>query len=225
MPARYLGHSAFVFEDDAGARILIDPFGNPADGARWFVKPFPPLEVDLAAVTHDHFDHNAVGALPPGTEVMSGAGERRVGAMRITGVEDVHSGQAGENGMANVIYVIDHNNVRYCHLGDNRHDLPDGVRGLLGKVDVLMVGVDDSSHLMSHENVGELVKSLAPSVVIPMHYLVEGLTSAGSTLGGMERWARSQGRRRPLRQSAIRIDRRGMPYEREVWLVPAELRG
>lgn len=222
MAVRYLGHCAFLFEDDAGRRLLIDPFGDPAGGA-WFVRRFPSMEVDLAAVTHDHFDHNAVDTLPGATQIMSGSGERRVGEMRIIGVSDLHSGLSGERGMVNVIYLVELNGVRYCHLGDNRWDIPDEVRTRLGNVDVLMVPVDDSCHLLSYEEVDRLVDSLSPSVVIPMHYYIDGLTTVESTLGGIDRWSRLQPRRRPLRQPAIRIDRRGMPYEREVWLVPAEL--
>ena len=67
MSVRYLGHCAFLFEDATGESLLIDPFGNGgSEHNHWFTKPFPPLEVDLVAVTHDHFDHNAVFALPVG---------------------------------------------------------------------------------------------------------------------------------------------------------------
>ena len=93
MSVRYLGHCAFLFEDVTGESLLIDPFGNgSSEYDQWFVKEFPPLEVDLVAVTHDHFDHNAVSALPDGTPLMDRAGIRQVGNTTITGVSDIHSG-------------------------------------------------------------------------------------------------------------------------------------
>ena len=73
MSVTYLGHAAFLFEDSSGEKVLIDPFGNDEENY-WFLKSFPSLEVDLVAVTHDHFDHNAVEALPSGTPVMVEAG-------------------------------------------------------------------------------------------------------------------------------------------------------
>lgn len=224
MSVRYLGHCAFLFEDVTGESLLIDPFGNGSSGYdHWFLKQFPSLEVDLVAVTHDHFDHNAVSALPDGTPCIDSAGTRQVGNTTITGISDVHSGSSGRNGMENVIYMVEHEGVRFCHIGDNRHDIPDNTLAQLGKVDVLMITVDDSCHLLTYEEVNHLVESLSPMVVIPMHYRVEGLSTDGAELAGPEGWVRTQSPRRTLRRSSFRIDRRGLPYEREVWMIPAEL--
>ena len=222
MSVTYLGHAAFLFEDSSGERTLIDPFGNDAENY-WFLKTFPSLEVDLVAVTHDHFDHNAVDALPGGTSVMTDAGIRQVGNTTVTGVRDLHSGESGRAGMVNVIYLIEHEGVRYCHVGDNRHDIPEDVIGQLGKVDVLFAPADDSCHLLTFDEVDTLVDVLDPKIVIPMHYYIEGLTTVESMLGGPNGWVRKQSPRRTIRQPRMRIDRRGLPYEREVWTVRAEL--
>ncbi len=222
MSVRYLGHCAFLFEDTTGESLLIDPFGNSEED-HWFLKSFPSLNVDLIAVTHDHFDHNAISALPAGTPLMNGEGTRQVGQTMITGVSDVHSGISGRNGMENVIYVIEHEGVRYCHIGDNRHDMPDDTVAGLGRIDALMVTVDDSCHLLTYGEVDFLVESLSPKVVIPMHYHIEGLTADDSGLKGPGGWVRTQSPRRTLQRSSFRVDRRGMPYEREVWTIPAEL--
>ncbi len=224
MSVRYLGHCAFLFEESTGESLLIDPFGNgSSEHDHWFLKPFPSLEVDLVAVTHDHFDHNAVSALPDGTPRMDSAGTRQVGNTTITGISDIHSGSSGRNGMENVIYLVEHEGVRYCHIGDNRHDIPDDVIARLGKVDALMVPVDDSCHLLTFQEVNQLVESLSPMVVIPMHYRIEGLSTETADLEGHQSWARTQSPRRTMRRSSFRIDRRGLPYEREVWTIPAEL--
>ena len=218
MTVRYLGHCAFLFEESSGERLLIDPFGNDADND-WFLTPFPSLSVDLVAVTHDHFDHNATHALPDGTPVMAGDGQRTVGNTTITGVRDLHAGKSGLAGMENVIYVVEHEGVRYCHLGDNRPDPPDATIAQLGKVDALFLPIDDSERLMTLDQADALVERLSPMIVIPMRYYIEGLTSPSSKLGGPDRWYRRQPRRRPLRRPTMRVDRRGLPYEREAWWV------
>ena len=222
MSVTYLGHSAFLFEESSGERVLIDPFGNDHQN-HWFLRSFPALDVDLAAVTHDHFDHNAVGALPDETPVMLEAGTRRIGSTIVTGVRDLHSGTSGKAGMANVIFLIEHEGVRYCHVGDNRHDIPQDVTQQLGKVDVLMAPADDSCHLLAFDEVDALVDALDPKIVIPIHYYIDGLTTLESTLEGPDGWVRKQSPRRTVRKSQMRIDRRGLPYEREVWTVWAEL--
>ena len=222
MTVSYLGHCAFLFEESSGERLLIDPFGNDADND-WFLAPFPSLAVDLVAVTHDHFDHNAIAALPDGTPAMAGNGTRTVGGTTITGIRDLHAGKSGAAGMENIIYVVEHEGVRFCHLGDNRPDPSDDVIAQLGKVDALFLPVDDSEHLITLDEADALVERISPMIVIPMHYYIEGLTTAGSTLGGPDRWYRRQPRRRPLRRATMRVDRRGLPYEREAWLVRPEL--
>ena len=221
MSVTYLGHCAFLFEDSSGESLLIDPFGNDADN-NWFLASFPPLSVDLVAITHDHFDHNAVDALPNGTPVLGAGMRQTVGDTVVTGVPDLHSGRSGLAGMVNTIYVVEHEGVRYCHLGDNRSDIPGHVQQQLGNVDVLMIPVDDSCHLLTFEQVDSLVETFSPSVVIPMHYYIEGLTTVASTLAGPDAWVRKQSPRRRLRRPTMRIDRRGLPYEREVWVVSAD---
>ncbi len=226
MSVRYLGHCAFLFEDITGDSLLIDPFGNgSSEYDNWFIKEFPPLEVNLVAVTHDHFDHNAVSALPDGTPMLDRAETRHVGNTTVTGVSDIHSGISGRNGMENVIYVVEHEGVRYCHIGDNRHDIPSDALEGLGRIDVLMVTVDDSCHLLTFDQVDHLLHLVSPRVVIPMHYRIEGLSTVEAELEGPERWVRTQSPRRTMRRSSFRIDRRGMPYEREIWTIPAELAG
>lgn len=222
MSVTYMGHSSFLFEDASGERVLIDPFGNDEEN-HWFLKSFPSLEVDLVAVTHDHFDHNAVDELPSGTQVMAEAGTRVAGNTTVTGVRDLHCGASGRAGMANVIFLVEHEGVRFCHVGDNRHDIPEDVIKQLGKVDVLMTPADNSCHLLTFDEVDALVDALDPKIVIPMHYYIDGLTTVESTLEGPDGWVRKQSPRRTVRQPRMRIDRRGLPYEREVWTVWAEL--
>lgn len=226
MSVRYLGHCAFLFEEATGESLLIDPFGNgSSEYDHWFLKPFPSLEVDLVALTHDRFDQNAVSVLPEDIPKLNREGTMQVGNTTITGVSDIHSGSSGRSRMENIIYVVEHEGVRYCHIGQNRHNIPDNVTERLGRVDVLMVPVDDSCHLLTYDEVNHLVESLSPMVVIPMHYRVEGLSTADAELEGPEGWVRTQSPRRTMRRSSFRIDRRGLPYEREVWTIPAELAG
>lgn len=215
---RYLGHRAFAFEDGGGARVIIDPFGvSPSDNR--FLKPFPPMEADLVAITHDHFCDSAADTPPaPGAEIMDAPGLRQVGGITVTGMADIHAGESGRGGMANVIYVVEMGGVRYCHMGDNRPDPPPATIKALGKIDALLISVDDSERLMPHEDVDRLIAAIDPKIVIPMGYRIEGLTPPESPLLGVERWAKTQPRRRPLRRADIRIDRRGLPYEREAWL-------
>ena len=216
----YHGHCAFLWTSPQGVRVLIDPFGNSAD-SHWFLRPFPTVEADVALVTHHHFDHNAVQGLPGRPTLLRGPGELRLGDITVRGVRDLHAGSSGVRGMSNTIFVIETEGVRFCHIGDNRHDVPGEVRARLGDVDVLMVTVDDSCHLLTYQQVGQLVELISPHVVVPMHYYTEGLTTESSTLMPPDDWLATHGRVRRLNPGPVEISRKHLPDEREVWVLSA----
>jgi len=46
-----------------------------------------------------------------------------------------------------------------------------------------MVPIDETNHLLTYEEVDQVVVCLAPAVLIPIHYFVPGLTDPASPLG------------------------------------------
>ena len=78
------------------------------------------------------------------------------------------------------MFRLEVNGVSFLHIGDNRADWPPEVARAVGDVDVLMVTVDDSIHLLTYDEVDGLIDRLQPRVVIPMHYAIPGITSAGN---------------------------------------------
>tara|TARA_B100000315_G_scaffold238692_1_gene256737 strand:+ start:2074 stop:2754 length:681 start_codon:yes stop_codon:yes gene_type:complete len=217
----YLGHCAFLWRTELGRTLLIDPYGDPVDG-RLFLRAFPPVESDVVAVTHDHFDHNELDALPGHPTVLRGAGSFRLDDLSVTGVMDLHSGRSGQRGMVNIVFVVEVSGVRFCHIGDNRHDLSCEVRQDIGGVDVLMVTVDDSSHLLTNEQVDILVQSLSPRVVVPMHYYIPDLTAVESTLETPDGWLATQSSVRRLGSPEVEISPEGLPANREAWVFDAK---
>ena len=120
--------------------------------------------------------------------------------------------------MRNVIFMVECEGVRYCHIGDNRSDIPDDVREQLGDVDVLMITVDDSRHLLNDEQVDSLIALMSPRVVVPMHYYIKNLTTDSSGLLSPDEWLTSQKAVRKLNAHTTRISREDLPSEREVWV-------
>ena len=221
MRLTYFGHCAFGWTSPSGTRVLIDPFGNRPD-RHWFLKPFPKLTADAVLVTHDHFDHNAVERVAGCPAVLTGVdGDISFdgGDIFARAVPDLHVPGHGTPAMTNAIFVVEAEGVRYCHIGDNRHDIPGAVREQIEDVDVLMVTVDDSCHLLTFEQVNELVRLMSPRVVVPMHYYVEGLTTEKSTLQPPERWLARQSGVRILDTSSIELRPADLPDRREVWVL------
>ena len=214
---RYLGHASFQWTSPAGVRVLIDPFDDPENG-RWFVRAFPPVETDLLLVTHAHFDHDAVHRVPGTPTILRGRGEFRRDDVSIRAVNEVHSTQGGRIDISNIVFLLQAGGVRFCHVGDNRVPLANHALEALGRVDVLMAPVDESRHLIEYDEVGSLIESLGPRVVIPMHYFIPGLTHVASTLQPVDGWLALQPRVRRLDTHTLTISPEDLPGEREVWV-------
>jgi L-ascorbate metabolism protein UlaG (beta-lactamase superfamily) len=219
----YIGHASFLWTAPDGTRVLIDPYQDPANGPAWFEDGFPPVEADLAVSTHDHFDHNAVDMVPGSPVLLIGPGEFEAPGIRVTAVPEVH---AGKWVMPNSLVVVESGGVKFVHCGDNRFDLESEAVEAVGQVDVVMVAVDDSQHLMSWDEVWHLAMAFSPRVIVPMHYLLPGVVRLLSTLLGIERWLESLPsniRVRRLPGNEMRFSPRVLPGRGciEVWVYSA----
>ena len=217
MKLTYFGHCAFRWETPGGVTVMADPYRNQA-GRYWFTRLFPEVHCDLGLITHAHFDHDAAGRLPEAASVLRMPGEFSTGDLRIKGVRDLHSGASRLRDFPNVMFRLEVDGVSYLHIGDNRADWPPEVARAVGDVDVLMVTVDDSVHLLTYDEVDALVDRLQPRVVVPMHYAIPGITSAECELLPPERWLERQQTVRRIDSWQAEFTSSALPSSTEVWL-------
>ena len=196
---------------------MADPYRNQA-GRYWFSRLFPQVHCDLGLITHAHFDHDAADRLPEAASVLRMPGEFRAGDLNIRGVGDFHSGPSRLSDFPNVMFRLEVNGVSFLHIGDNRVDWPPEVAQAVGDVDVLMVTVDDSIHLLTYDEVDSLVQRLQPRVVVPMHYAIPGITSAECELLPPEGWLERQRTVRRLESHEADFASGLLPSSTEVWL-------
>ncbi len=213
---RYLGHSAWSWKSPAGVRVVIDPYDNTHPwNWRWFLRSFPEIDADVVLITHDHFDQNAVWKVSGDPQVVREAQQLELEDVAICGVQDQH---ASPDAMPNTIFMVETCGIRFCHLGDNRAELPEAAVDAIGRVDVLMLPVDDSSHLLRFWEVNQLVSTLKPRVVVPVHYIIPGLTDPGSTLLSPVTWLGTQSRVKSVGDKMAFADRDDLPPNQEVWV-------
>ena len=141
---------------------MADPYRNAA-GRYWFTRLFPEVRCDLGLITHAHFDHDAVERLPEAASILRMPGEFAAGDLQIRGVGDLHSGASRLRDFSNVMFRLEAGGVSFLHIGDNRAEWPAEVSRAVGDVDVLLVTVDDSKHLLTYEQVDSLVAAAAPA--------------------------------------------------------------
>lgn len=172
----------------------------------------------MVLVTHPHFDHDAVDRVRGEPTIVRGALQLEGTDFRIRGFAGRHARHYGtEFGQQNVIFTVEVAGVSFCHLGDNRAELPEDFLVAVGKVDVLVVPVDGNDHLLTPEEVDLVVDALDPRVILPVHYRIDGLTDAGAPLGGIEGWLAGQPNVRSIEAARVTLSQPELPASREVW--------
>jgi L-ascorbate metabolism protein UlaG (beta-lactamase superfamily) len=213
----YLGHAAFKWVTPSGTRIVIDPYRNPTQG-RWFDRPFPEVEADLVLVTHAHFDHDAIDQVKGTPEVFDQAGVRCGADYVVRGITGHHA-RPEAYGEDNRVFVIRVNQVLFCHWGDNDPQVLDDLSHRWGPIDVLMLPVDESEHILTLPQIAEVTGRLSPKAIIPTHYFIPGLTSPRSTLEPIDGWLAGQSSVIKISASGVAISPEALPRgQQEVWV-------
>jgi L-ascorbate metabolism protein UlaG (beta-lactamase superfamily) len=178
MDIRWFGQSAFLLTGTK--RVLIDPFG-PMDGlaARGIVFGYPPIagiEADLVLITHEHHDHNAVGAADGSPVVIrSTAGTIDSPVGEVVAVAAEHDGRAGTERGPNTIFRFGLDGLRICHLGDlGQPALRPEQEQAIGEVDVLFIPVGGGP-TVGGEAAAAIVRALRARLVVPMHYRTDAV--------------------------------------------------
>lgn len=214
----YYGHCAFLWETGQGSRVLADPYRNREDRF-WFTRKFPKIHCEVGLITHAHFDHDAAERLPETASLLRSPGELKYQDVSVRGIGDFHSNPRGNTpDFPNVMYRLEADGLRFLHLGDNRADWPNEVTDSVGEVDVLMVTVDDSNHLLTYQEVDSIIGRLRPKVVIPMHYQVPGLIPDSAGLLPADGWLETRPRVKRLGRDSAAFSTQDLPDATEIWV-------
>ena len=212
----YFGSSAFKITSPSGITLMIDPWRNhPSRKWDWYFDDFPLTEVDIGISSHAHFDHDALHLLDAHVLLDRLIGTYTFGDIKITGIADKHAtdSSAAVYDFKRIIKEFDNiditppNNPRswdHCLLlietgglkilawGDNRHNPPEEVWEAVNNVDIVLLPIDDSQHVISFPHAEEIIQRLGPSVIIPHHYYIFDVTVRQSTLQPADGWLSTQ---------------------------------
>jgi len=177
MQVEWYGQSAFALRDGA-TTVFIDPFGDvgalAARGLRWEYPAIEGVRADLLLVTHEHRDHNGVGAIagdPPTLRSTAGRLESPIG--EVLAVASEHDDAAGTERGPNTLFAFTLGDRRVAHLGDfGQGELREEQARALGTVDLLFVPVGGGPTIGA-EQATAIAARLGARVVVPMHYRSE----------------------------------------------------
>lgn len=170
MDITYLGHSSFKIKGRQ-ASIVTDPYDSQMVGIK-----FSKIDADIVTISHHHADHDRADGVSAVKKVVDGPGEYEISGVSIIGLPSFHDNKKGADRGKNTIYVIEMDNLRLLHLGDLGHTLNENQIKEIGDIDILFVPVGGFYTLGPKEAV-EVLKQIGPSIVIPMHYKMQGVDS------------------------------------------------
>ncbi len=236
----YFGSSAFRITSPEGVTVMVDPWRNhPSRRWDWYFHDMPETAVDIGCSTHAHFDHDALNRLDANVLLDRPIGRFQFADVAIRGVADKHATDSScavydfkaihqrfggvdieppnnPRSWDNVPIVVETGGLRILHWGDNRHDAPDAVWAALGRIDIALLPVDDSQHVMGYGMVQSIINRLRPAVVIPHHYFIVDVTQRQSTLQPPTKWLADQPRVRRLAAPQVVYRSSALPEPTEV---------
>lgn len=213
----YFGSSAFRITSPGGITVMVDPWRNfPTRRWDWYFHDFPITEVDIGVSTHAHFDHDALHRLDAHVLLDRLVGTYAFGDVKITGIADKHATDSSSavydfkriirdfdgiditppdnpRSWDHCLILIETGGLRILAWGDNRHNPPDEIWRALGKIDIVLLPVDQSQHVMGFHQVQSIIDTLRPKVVVPHHYYIYDVTVRQSTLQPADPWVTEQG--------------------------------
>jgi L-ascorbate metabolism protein UlaG (beta-lactamase superfamily) len=215
MRITYFGHSCFLIETQDLTRVILDPYEHGSyDGAVKYAAVNEPADIVLAS--HDHPDHSATDTIPGSPRIFVHPVGERVGSLTITGIQVAHDETGGTQRGKNTISVIDDGDLRLAHLGDLGHLLDQSTIKKIGAVDVLLIPVG-GYFTIDYKAAAATVDTLAPSIVMPMHYKTPKI---GFPIADAEAFLRTQNTVQRNLTATIEITKATLPAERTVIMLP-----
>lgn len=204
----WLGHGAFRLRGKE-ATAVTDPYG-PEIG-----YSLGKVTADIVTVSHDHHDHNNVGAVTGNPKVISGPGEYEIRGVRITGIRTYHDSEGGLRRGKNTVYVIELDDLVVAHLGDLGHVPSSEQVQQMGNVDILLIPVG-GTFTINAAQAAEVVNLIEPKIVIPMHYKTPSLKL---DVESVDRFLREMGVKQVEPQPKLVVNKSALPAETTVVLL------
>ena len=168
MKRTWLGHSTFLLETDAGAKLVTDP----VDAGSGF--DLPKIEADVITVSHRHFDHCATERIGGHPVIKETVDPETIAGFSVKGYRTFHDEVQGAKRGPNTVFSIETDGQRFVHCGDLGHIPDDATIEALKGADVLLIPVG-GIYTVDGATAWALTKRLAPKVVVPMHFAVPEL--------------------------------------------------
>lgn len=200
MDITWLGHSCFRIRGKE-AVILIDPC-HPSFG-----YSLGKIQADIVTVSHFHPGHCYTEIIATKFKLIKGPGEYELNGTFITGIPTWHDADQGKKLGKNTVYILEIDGMTLCHLGDIGHVPASELIEAIGDIEILFVPVGGVSTI-GGSTAAEIVRRLAPKIVIPMHYKTAALTRE---LEPVDKFLKELGLKEKPSQPKLSISKSSLP--------------
>ena len=158
------GHSALLIQG-GGASVLLNPF-KAVGCAAGLAEPRVSANVILASSRL--LDE---GAPVASGRLLSAPGWYRVAGLKIEGLSAPHDRFGGRRFGQSTLWRWKQGGLEFAHLGGTAAELSPEDKVLLGKPDVLIIGVGGGAKVYTGAEAADVVRELNPRRVIPVQYV------------------------------------------------------
>ncbi|MBI5755171.1 MBL fold metallo-hydrolase [Candidatus Peregrinibacteria bacterium] len=205
------GHACFSLKTK-DTTIITDPYGGIG-------LKLPNLTADVVTVSHAHEDHSNIKAISGNPKIFDWPGEYEVAGIPISGIEAFHyaesEGPEAEQRGKIIIFTIEIEGIKVCHLGDLGHKLTSELIEAIGTVDVLLIPVG-GTYSLDHKKAHQVIEQIDPRIVIPMHYKIEGLNL---DIAPVELFLKEVGKLNLVPMEKLRLKKSDLPQENTDFVV------
>lgn len=207
MEITWYGHSCFRLTERNYATVVTDPFDHKSVGYDALK-----LKADIVTVSHDAPGHNNMDVVKGSEHIIDGAGEFEIGGVFITAVQTAGGGKKTKDKSRNTLYVFDYEGITVAHLGDLLEVPTQSEVEALGTVNVLLLPVGGGNSLNAAK-AAEVVSTIEPNIVIPMHYATDGTKLK---LEPLSKFLKEMGLGKVESQPSLKATRSSLPQETKV---------
>ncbi len=186
MNITWYGQSCFKLQSK-DIVLITDPFDKKIG-----LKP-PYGAANIVTVSHDHYDHNNFKIIKGDPFVVDSAGEYEIRKITIRGIDSFHDNSKGKERGDNIIYVIEMEDIRICHLGDfGQEGFLNSQLEKIGQIDVLFIPIG-GIFTIDWKLASVIISQTEPRIVIPMHYKLTGMSGDLSKIDNADNFCKEHG--------------------------------
>jgi L-ascorbate metabolism protein UlaG (beta-lactamase superfamily) len=215
MKIKWLAHSFFLITSDSGVKILTDPYTLRPDIKHASIKEV----TDIVTISHGHSDHNGISGLPGKFEVINSTGTFKIRGIEIKGIPAYHDEESGVKRGGNIIFCLEVDGIKICHLGDIGHKLSSGQKKEIGKVDILCVPVG-GNYTVDARLATLICSDLNPCITIPMHFKTSKL---GFPIATVDDFIKEKNNVKVSGDSELEINKNEIPSQMQILVLQPAL--